>query len=331
MTAGWNLPDERVEEPVPAFAAGSPHQPLTRPRVLPSARLVPLRPLAIGELLDGAFRIVRQNPRQALGIAAGISAVVTVVNVLLVLTVRTSPSLDPRGLPDLGAQLSNSFVTSGPGYLVGFFGGLVLTGALVSIVGKAVLGQPIEPRELWNTIRSRLGALLGVALLTTLALVPFIAAVVLFVILSSGGSAGVALGLVVLLPAGAAASAYLYTRYSLASAVLVLEGSSVVPSLRRAAVLVRGSWWRTFFVLLLTLLIGAIFGAILGLPLGLIASVVGDPDSTGVRVAEQVLAGLGSVVISPFTSAVRALLYLDRRMRAEGLDISLAATAAGVA
>lgn len=330
MTAGWNAPDERVEEPAPAYSAPAPGQTRTRPHVLAASRVVPLRPLAIGELLDGAFRIVRKNPRQALGIAAGISAVVTLVNVVLVLTVRTSPVVDGNGLPDLGAEISNSLLTSGPGYLVGFFGGLVLTGALVSIVGKSVLGQPIDPRDLWNTIRSRFGALLGVALLTTLALVPFVVAVVLFVLLAAGGSGGVVLGLFVLLPAGATASAYLYTRYSLASAVLVLEGSPIVASLRRSAVLVRGAWWRTFFVLLLTVVIGAIFGAVLGLPLGLVSSVVGNPDSTGIRIAEQVAAGLGSVIISPFTSAVRALLYLDRRMRAEGLDISLAATAAGV-
>lgn len=331
MSSGWNLPDERVEEPVVGYGP-APGQTLTQPRWTSVPRLVPLRPLGIGELLDGAFRIVREHPRQALGLAAAISAVVTLINVLLVVVVSNSPTVDGNGLPDVGAELGNYLLTSGPGTVVAFLGGLVLTGALVSIVGKSVLGEPVEPSELWQTVRSRFAALLGVALLTGLVgFGPFLGAVLLTVLLTFAGSGGVLIGVLVLLPAGAVASAYLYTRFALAPAVLVLEQAGIRQSLRRSTVLVTGAWWRTLWVLLLTVVIGVILGAILGLPLGLIATFLGDADSTGIRVAQQVLGGLGAVLISPFTAGVRALLYVDRRMRAEGLDIALAMTAAGAA
>ena len=39
--------------------------------------------------------------------------------------------------------------------------------------------------------------------------------------------------------------------------------------------------------------------------------------------AQQVGAGLASVLVAPFSSGVMALLYVDRRMRAEGLDVAL--------
>ena len=39
--------------------------------------------------------------------------------------------------------------------------------------------------------------------------------------------------------------------------------------------------------------------------------------------------GLATFLVSPFTSGARALLYVDRRMRAEGLDLTLQAAARG--
>ena len=39
-------------------------------------------------------------------------------------------------------------------------------------------------------------------------------------------------------------------------------------------------------------------------------------------------AGIAQTVVAPFTAGVRALLYIDRRMRAEGLDVSLMAAVA---
>ena len=39
-------------------------------------------------------------------------------------------------------------------------------------------------------------------------------------------------------------------------------------------------------------------------------------------------AGIAQALTAPFSSGVSALLYIDRRMRAEGLDVSLAAAAA---
>ena len=38
--------------------------------------------------------------------------------------------------------------------------------------------------------------------------------------------------------------------------------------------------------------------------------------------------GIAATLVAPFTAGVRALLYVDRRIRAEGLDVSLSAAAA---
>ena len=51
--------------------------------------------------------------------------------------------------------------------------------------------------------------------------------------------------------------------------------------------------------------------------------------TTTALVLTQIGGGVAQTVTSPFTSGVRALLYVDRRMRAEGLDVALAAAATG--
>jgi hypothetical protein len=62
--------------------------------------------------------------------------------------------------------------------------------------------------------------------------------------------------------------------------------------------------------------------------LGVIGLLSGD-DSSGrfFLIVIQVGSGLVSVVVSPFVAGARSLLYVDRRMRAEGLDLTLQAAA----
>jgi hypothetical protein len=312
-----------------------PSQPWVQAPRAPEPGVVPLRPLGLGELLDGAIKILRRYPRPTLGLSAAIATVVTVINVLLVVALNSagdlSSSSDSTGT-DFQFQLSSSAATSGPGSIISFLAGLVLTGALVAVVGKAVLGQPVSTAEVWQTVRGRLWALLGLSLLTGLIVaLPMVVGGGLAVVLGiSLGPGSLLLG-IPLAFAGIGLAIYAYTRLALAAPALVLEKAGVTAALRRSSVLVRGAWWRTFWILVLTAIIGAVLAGILTFPATIVALLAGDPGSTGFLVTQQVAAGLASVLVSPFTSGVRALLYVDRRMRAEGLDVSLAAAAAGAA
>ncbi len=296
----------------------------------PPPGVVPLRPLGLAELLDGSVKIIRRYPKVTLGLSAVIAVVVTLVNVALTLALRTGNDLvtNADGTPDVGVQFSTGVASAGPGAIVSYLAGLVLTGALVIVVGRAVLGQAITTPEVWQALRPRLWALLGLSLLSGLiAAAPTIVAVVVAVV-AVGAAGGV--GLVIAIPAvlaGLAASVYLGVRLSLAPAALVLEKGSVVVSLRRSSVLAHGSWWRLFGILLLTGVIAGTLSAVIGVPLGIAGVVAGASNSAGFLVAQQVGAGLVSVIVSPFSAGVHALLYVDRRMRAEGLDVALNAAA----
>ncbi len=73
---GWS-----AEQPAPHPDASSWGTPYAAPPP-PRPGIVPLRPLGVGELLDGAFAAIRRYPRATLGLAAAVMLVVTAVEVL---------------------------------------------------------------------------------------------------------------------------------------------------------------------------------------------------------------------------------------------------------
>jgi hypothetical protein len=122
-------------------------------------------------------------------------------------------------------------------------------------------------------------------------------------------------------------------RFSLAPAVVVLEGARTVPALRRSAQLVRGAWWRIFGFSLLVWVVAMVASQLLGMPANIITELpTGDG---GLSVVAMILGGLIAVVVSlagslfstAFPQLVSGLLYVDRRIRTENLATELAAAA----
>ncbi len=305
--------------------------------------VVPLRPLGLGELLDGAVGIIRRYPRPTLGLSALIALVTTLLNVALILTAfepflafdnAALESGDTAALEGaLGGAAAGGFLT----LVLALLSGAVLTGGLTAVVGKAVLGQPMSFGQAWKQVRPHLLRLVGLALLI-LVIVYGILVVGLGVgvaIIAVGGPLLAIVGVPLILGT-VAACMYAYIRLSLAPCVLVLERTGVLASLRRSATLVRGDWWRVFGILALTFVIGAFVTQVVQVPFAVVGAGspanVFDPDTDmlGARglVLSSIGGGLASTLVAPFAAGVRALLYIDRRMRAEGLDVSLAAAAA---
>ncbi len=303
--------------------------------------VVPLRPLGLGELLDGAVAIVRRYPRPTLGLAAIIALVSTLVDIAL-LTVAFRPFLEldqaaiDAGDTDallgaLGPAAAGAVVT----VVLAVLGGTIMTGAITAVVGKAVLGEPLTFGETWKQVRGQLPRLLALAVLIVLlcsGLVVLCVAVGVGLIAVNGwlGLIGVPLIL-----ASMAAALYLYYRLALAPCVMVLERAGILSSMRRSGVLVKGDWWRVFGILLLTGIIAAIVSQIVQAPFQILGtggfSGLVDPgdELLGFRYLTLLALGQGlaATLITPFSAGVLALLYVDRRMRAEGLDVALAAAA----
>lgn len=312
----------------------------------PRPGVVPLRPLGLGELLDGAVGLVRGYPRPTLGASALVALVTTLLQLVLVLTVLgplfdvDAVALEANDADALVSLFAGVGALSAVSLVVGTVAGALMTGVLTGVAGKAVLGQPLTSGELWRSLRGRLPRLVAGSLLFGLAVYgpPLLAGALTGLLVAVAGTGGGVVG-GLLVVASFAVSVLLYVRLSLATPALVLEDARVLTSFRRSWVLVRRSFWRVLGILLLAVLIGTAVASVLQVPFSLLSGDggplsgvtggVGQSLSTRALVLSALGSGVGALVVAPFTAGVTALLYVDRRMRAEGLDVALQAAAAG--
>ncbi len=303
--------------------------------------IVPLRPLVLGDIFGGALQTVRRNPRATVGMALMVTFAFMLLPILGTVVLGASGLLpdvdvfDPNaasgsggmGPTDLGFVLS-SLVTA-------IFSGLstiVITGLIVRVVEQAVLGRRITTAQAWEGTRGRLLPLLGLTVLVTLGMLVVIGVptgIALLLGLVTGSGPLTVLLVVLAALAGTAVSFFLYTRYVLLAApALVVEGTSVLASFRRAAVLSRGQFWRILGIFLLANLAASVVGQVIAVPFAILGAVglFLLPSSwalAGMLLSSHVSTILTGALIGPFTSGVLVLLYLDQRFRKEGLDIEL--------
>jgi len=288
--SGWGAPPPGWDRPYAATA--------------PRPGIIPLRPLGVGELLDGAFTAMRRYPRATLGLSAMVAAVQQLLGLVVDLATNNIATPDSTGLSGVGT-VSGVFV-----YIVNAALGAVLVGMLAIVIGDAVIGRTVALGDVWRRVRPLLLPLLGAAFLTSVLPV---------------------FGLVALIIGGV----ILWVALSFTTPALVLERLTVRQALRRSWRLAMPAFWRVLGVRLLAMLIAAVVSAILSLPgvIAAISSVTGNLStgnvqlSVGAEIAVRLSALVAATVTAPITAGVLALLYIDRRMRAEALDVALARAA----
>ncbi|WP_405838801.1 hypothetical protein OG528_14290 [Streptomyces platensis] len=310
--------------------------------------VIPLRPLAVGEILDGAVATMRAHWRTVLGISLIVAVVaqtaVTVVTGLWFQDAGREPALSRENLPPLREsmqQMGDSLAATGITSVIGLLATLIATGLLTMVVSRAVLGRSVTAGEAWRDARPQLPRLLGLLVLFPLLLMAILAVgVAPGVLLVASGSAEA--GLLLTLFGGLAATVvtiWLWVRYSLASPALMLEKQGVITALRRSAKLVRGAWWRVLGTQLLTYLLIGIVEFIIQIPATLVAFLVGGESlmdwangtSNTTGWSFLIVLGVGAVISStitfPISAGITALLYMDQRIRREALDLELARAA----
>ena len=316
----------------------------------PKPGVIPLRPLSVGELLDGAFTSIRRNPKATLGIAAVLltfSAVITTaVSLLLVhfvgsVTVPTAgQTLTTAQATRLLEHFTEVFVpVVALTAVLGFIVDTVLTGLLTVVIGRSVLGHKITAGEAWRIARPRLPALIGATLLIPLIIggIWLVLGLVLLVLGVAGAPGGLIAGVAVL---GAIAaivfSIWFAIMFRMAGPVVVLERDGPARSLARSWRLVQRSFWRVFGITLLAVLIVLVTAGVLQIPFGVLAGAAGGGNAflpgTGGSFLGVVISAVGSIVAGavarPISAGVAVLLYVDLRMRREGLDLVLQTAAA---
>jgi hypothetical protein len=300
--------------------------------------VIPLRPLGLGEILDGSFATIRRNPRATLGIAAIIMTISVIISVAVTrnLVNVSSPGQNLTS-QQAGHLLSQIFADAlpvlGVTVLLTIIVQAVLAGLLAPVIAREASGQRISAGDAWRAAAPRLPSVLLATLLVLLAGLGPLLVLGLILLIGFAASASPVIIVAIGVPGFLVAvvlSIWFSTMFSLVTPVVVLEHERPGAALARSWRLVRRSFWRVFGILLLAGIIVAVAGSILQLPFLFLSTLFGG--SAGFT-AGTVIAAIGTIaagtVTRPISAAVTVLLYVDMRMRKEGLDLALRTAAGG--
>lgn len=343
----------------PAPAGQNPYAPGAIPPGLlltPKPGIVPLRPLSVFEILGGAFEALRVNPRAMFLPSLVVMSVIGLLSaVLTYLSVAPLASLSAGTVDSSYSEMDAVFAVlaaSGSDLLRTLLVALastILTGLLIVAVSRAVLGRLPTPGEAWERTKDRVLALIGQTLLLSLingAIIAIVSAASMamgYVIIStavSDSGEDVSPGLFILflmlllflVIATGVAIAFIAVRLSVAPAALVLENIGVIEGIKRSWALTRGNFWKVLGTLFLAGLITSIISGAISGATGVVGSgfAVIAPEMYAFFMALiTFITAVLSALVLPFNASVTALIYVDLRMRNEGLDVELR-QAAGV-
>lgn len=314
----------------------------------PKPGLVPLRQMDLSTILGAAFRTLRRNPRPTFGASILIQGIIWIVtNVALflpwLLSIDRLSQLGNESSSDpvLAGLFASTFVNTAVAMLFGIVATSILQGIIVVEVARGTLGEKLPLRSLWQLMKGRILALIGWATISALAFAIAIGVVVVAAILliASMGSAGTGLAIIVVIFGAIGLTvlgAWLGTKLGLVPSALVLERLKIVEAMRRSWQLTTGYFWRVFGITLLVAVILGFASSVITGPVSFIFTFItiliaptGATVETVVvvQVIGWIVQSLIALVVTSITAIIQtaasALIYLDLRMRKEGLDIEL--------
>ncbi len=290
-----------------------------------------LRPLTLGEVLDGAFRLLRQHWRAfALGLGVVVVPLALVSGFALAQVFGSVPGVfeslqDPTAAsgvaaePDF-AQLTRALVGGGLAGLVGVLLTPLIYGIAVRIAATGYRTGAVDAMAEVRATAARYLPLLAAVIM--MGLVPLVIFVLPGVVLVGGAVSGVdALRVVggLAFIASFVVAVIAVARLVLTVPAVVLEDAGPVRALGRSNALVKG---RTGFVLgtvVVVYIVTAIVQAVLGLPFQFVGGALGTAGSAVLATAGSIVTNL---VGNSLIGSALALLYFDRRVRAEGYDLT---------
>jgi len=350
MTNPWQSPGGDVPPPPPQFGgyAAPPPPPLQQPVWAPPPKpgLIPLRPMTLGTMLGASFQVMRRNPRPTFGLSLLFSSAVSVVTLVVIggFAFFAFGRVQAASDSDEGSIIAGSILGGGLTLLIPIAGGIVLTALLQGLisleVARATLGEKLNTPGLLRMARGRIGALVGwsFAIIGSVAVLFAVATLAVTLLIAFGDTVGAVIG--VLLAIGfvllfTVVSVWIGTKVSLVPSVLLLERATLRGAIVRSWTLTNRSFWKTLGIQMLVSVIISAASQVITFPISLVSSLItgivaptADPTATfvGIGITYLVLIFVSLVIGAVGTvmqSATATLIYLDLRMRREGLDLEL--------
>jgi len=297
--------------------------------------IVPLRPLTLGEIFDGAFGAIRHNPRVMLGMSTLVVVVATIVGALIGYAFSGYVADAFFALPsDAGlGGLETEFATmysslAGTGLATGL-ATPVVAGLLTVSIGQSVIGRKATVGEVWSQVGRRAWFLIGFSLLLGIVFALVVTLLVLLAVLAFAVDPGLgAVTILLAIPAYLAAIVWIGARTGLVPPALALEGQPFWPTVARVWRLTRGSFWRLVGIYLLAYVAIAVVTQIIATPFSFVGGIaLGAGQALVGNLVMTLGVAVSTIATTLFLGSIVALLYIDVRMRREGLDVELAAAA----
>jgi hypothetical protein len=270
---------------------------------------IPLRPLLFGEILGVALGITRRHwiPIGVVGaVFALLSSAATLIALSATGTLETYASATwvndvlagRTTMPPTGMLIGLA-----AGLLVSTTGGVVLSGMAAAYAGADALGR-LDREAAVDRLRGRWPVLLLTGVVVAVAC-----------------TAGLALFVV--------PGVLAYLVLVLAGPVVIMERAPLPVALRRSIALTTGHRGRIFgLVLVSTLLAGIASAVVVAILTSLVTSVVSSPDAVTGLLISDALTAIVAMFTATYLASVVAVVYVEIRVRAEGLGQSLRAAAA---
>jgi hypothetical protein len=245
----------------------------------------------LGDILSNAFELYKANAAKLIQIVA-----IVVIPLTFILALLTQVALKQNcDNPSIVLQNGNVVVSnctvsvgrtlllSAITYFIAIAIQQLLLGALTRGAAGALLGREVDVSASYRYAFSRLGGLIGLALLVALI---------------------VGVGFILLIIPGIIFLVFL----SMSVPAFIIERRGVTDSISRSWNLVSGSWWHVFGVIIVAAIIAGIVNGIL--------TAIGGSTFIGA----WLLSAIAQIITAPFVALVSVVLYVDLRVRHESLD-----------
>ncbi|MDP8978532.1 MAG: hypothetical protein M3N17_08155 [Actinomycetota bacterium] len=291
---------------------------------------LPLHPMTLGDILDGAFRLFLANWRTILVVAGSFIVPVQVLSAFLqrdVLNIDFLQLFRDPAAADVPATVGGG--PAGDVALAGVAGLATLlllpfvAGAVAKVVAASFLGERPEAGPVLRAVGRHWWSLVAsFVLVHLLYFVPFLAALGVLVAGAVAESGGViVLGVALMLAGGLGALALMALFMTVAPAVVV-ESLGPLAAMGRSFRLVRPRLFPVLGVAVVSGLLASILANVLAAPFTWPGFAVGSQVAWVLVALGSVVAGL---VTTPLVAIVATLVYFDARIRHEALDLEIMA------
>ncbi len=308
---GWAMPGSVVDQPVTdAPIAAAPVEPRTGPvdgEAPPGPEAVPaipLMPRTTADILDGGFAVIKARPARIVGLTAAFVVPLQLVAAYIQrdytggVPIADILSDDPTVFNEQangsqGGELAVQIAV----VILSTFALVCVAAGLAHLVTQWMMGRDPKARELFGVIGRRSWPLLVTFVVVKLA--------------ELGGAAACYVGL-----------PFVMALFVPVAPIVAVEGLGPFASLGRSTRLTRARYWPTLGIALLMGLTSWLLSTALSALPAFLAGWVGLERGWPILAVGEIAA---EVIVVPFVAASTVLLYLDLRVRTEGLDIEMAA------